>query len=170
MIIDPADNDFTPTKRYLVQIPGTGIFHVDSFAELTADLWPEYGQIPDTETDENEVARQLILAKLSLDFMRLYRAQREMEGAAAPPIVVEAGVDYAPYTDIPLPASSNERLVIYWENLDEVLLLAQKLTLPKRKEYLLVLPAHEPEPLFRALGLAGLVEINDLETERGKIK
>lgn len=165
MIIDPADNNFTPTKRYLVQIPGTGIFHVDSFEELVTDLRPEYGQIT-AVTEEAELAQQVILAKLSQDFVRLYQMQQTAEGAGAPAIKVEAGVDYQPYTDTPLPDSTEKRLVISYENLDEVLAQAEQGRLPQRKEYLLIVPAHEPEPVFRALGLAGLVEINDLENQQ----
>jgi hypothetical protein len=166
MIIDPTDNNFTPTKRYLVQIPGTGIFHVDSFEELVIDLRPEYGQVPDPESKEGEIARHTILASLSQEFVQMYRVQLELEGAAAPPIVVESGVNYDPYTDIPIPDSTPERFVISYENLDEVLAQAGQGYLPPSPQYLLIVPAHEPDPVFQALGLAGLVEINDLQKQK----
>ena len=44
MIIDPSDDNFEPTKRYLVVVPGTGYFHVANFDELAADLRPKYAQ------------------------------------------------------------------------------------------------------------------------------
>ena len=42
MQFNPTDPDFEPSKRYLVVIPSTGYFQVDSFEELLGDLRPEY--------------------------------------------------------------------------------------------------------------------------------
>jgi len=198
MIIDPNDENFEPSKRYLIVIPGTGYFHVDTFDELTIDLRPEYARLlatapassPSSNEDEdedeaspfqndeaegeennNEVERQAIIGTLAVLFVQI--AQMQAVGQSAPgPITVVSGADYAPYTELelPLPGSGSgpagtgaTQQVVTYHNLTKIEgQIKTGQPDPNIRKYLLVLPLHRSDLFFRMLGLAGLIQINDL--------
>lgn len=206
MQIDPSDESFEPTKRYLIVIPGTGYFHIDSFDELAYDLNSKYADYmpnairaqwglpplppafdPTGLSSAQELAaaeekagddafegQATILGLLAQSFVEQYQFITALNTTTHHPhhheqqhqqqpyaIEVVSGIDYQPYTDTPLPKSSQTRQVVSEENLEEILQLIAHGQAP-RKNYLIVLPLHEAEPLFRSAGLAGLIQINDL--------
>jgi hypothetical protein len=138
-----------------------GYYHVDNFDELATDLDPNYaGQSGDKPTDEDN--RQIILANLAnLIFLPAFAMDIAMQPRTPQPIRLVSGIDYAPYTDLPIPPSDNTTQVVYYDNLEEIYQQV-KGGRAVLKNYLLILPLHDAGLFFRTLSLAGIVQINDL--------
>lgn len=184
MQIDPTDNEFEPTKRYLIVIPGTGYFHVDSFEELVIDLEPDYppdhlslssSAEADKDKDKEEAAiqREEILIDLADRFIEVLAVQLTLAGAEATesfPIEVLNGVDFQPYTPdrpIPFPTPPLEvvsagRLQWFEEQMAAGLLFAGR-------RYQFILPPDDPTAFFKMLSLAGLVQITDLQASPSRL-
>jgi len=168
MQIDPTDNEFEPTKRYLILIPGTGYFHVDSFEELVIDLEPDYhpDRLP-SDKEEAKVQREEILIDLADRFMEVLTVQLTLAGPSVTesfPIELLNGVDFQPYTpDTPIPNPSPPVEVVSAGRLQWFEEQIRAGLLFEGRRYQFILPPDDPAAFFKMLSLAGLVQINDLQ-------